>query len=160
MSNNGYDSEGNDIKPSESLPDDSILLLTQDIQRLQADFQNYRRRVDRERLEIQDNTIAKVLLQFLNVLDDIDRAKEHGELEDKGFKAVANQIISATESLGLSKFNNVNVPFDHNIHEALLHEVSADVEERTVVNVLRPGYRFKDKMIRPAQVTVADPISL
>ena len=109
----------------------SELALVEDLQRLQADFQNYRRRVDKERLEIEDSATAKVLLQLLNVLDDIDRAREHREL-DGGFKAVANQLVNATENLGLVKFEDSDVPFDHNIHEALLHGVSADVDETKV----------------------------
>ena len=158
MGNADYGSESLDSSLSEPLVQDPILLLTQDLQRLQADFQNYRRRIEKERLEVEDSTTGKVLLQFLNVLDDIDRAKAHGEL-DGGFKAVANQIVMATENLGLVKFEDSDVPFDHNIHEALLHGVSADVDERKVTKVLRPGYRFKGRTIRPAQVAVSDPIS-
>jgi len=97
-----------------------------------------------------------VVTQFLGALDDIDRAAEHGELSG-GFKAVADQLASTTTKLGLSKFDEVNVEFDPNIHEALMHETSGEVTQTLVTKVLRPGYKFKDRVIRPAQVVVTDP---
>ena len=135
---------------------DPILVLTEDLQRLQADFQNYRRRVDKERIEAEDLATSKLLKHLLPALDDIDRASEHQELTG-GFKAVANQLSKVTVSLGLSKFADVNVAFDPNIHEALLHEKSGNVDETKVTKVLRPGYRFKGTILRPAQVVVSDP---
>jgi len=99
---------------------DPVAALTEDLQRLQADFQNYRKRVDKERSEAGDLITAMVVTQFLGALDDIDRAAEHGELSG-GFKAVADQLASTTTKLGLSKFDEVNVEFDPNIHEALMH---------------------------------------
>lgn len=140
-----------------ALEKDPILVLTQDLQSLQADFQNYRRRVDRERIEAQDVATAKLLKQLLPALDDIDRAKEHEELEG-GFKAVANHLLTMASNLGLQKFNETNVSFDPNVHEAILHEKSPNVNQTEVTKVLRPGYRFKDSVIRPAQVVVSDPI--
>ena len=88
--------------------------------------------------------------------DDIDRAAEHGELSG-GFKAVADQLANTTTKLGLTKFEEINVEFDPNIHEALLHETSGEVAQTLVTKVLRPGYKFKDRVIRPAQVAVTDP---
>jgi molecular chaperone GrpE len=135
---------------------DPVAALTEDLQRLQADFQNYRKRVDKERSEAGDLITAMVVTQFLGALDDIDRAAEHGELSG-GFKAVADQLASTTTKLGLTKFDEVNVEFDPNIHEALMHETSDEVTQTLVTKVLRPGYKFKDRVIRPAQVVVTDP---
>lgn len=135
---------------------DPIAVLTGDLQRLQADFQNYRKRVDKERLESTEVVTSLVLAQFLGALDDIDRAQEHGELTG-GFKAVADQLTSTSEKLGLTKFVDTGVTFDPHIHEALMHETSASVSETQVTKVLRPGYKFKDRVLRPAQVIVTDP---
>jgi len=135
---------------------DPVAALTDDLQRLQADFQNYRKRVDKERSEAGDLITAMVVTQFLGALDDIDRAAEHGELSG-GFKAVADQLANTTTKLGLTKFEEINVEFDPNIHEALLHETSGEVAQTLVTKVLRPGYKFKDRVIRPAQVAVTDP---
>ena len=136
---------------------DPVAALTDDLQRLQADFQNYRKRVDKERSEAGDLITAMVVTQFLGALDDIDRAAEHGELSG-GFKAVADQLANTTTKLGLRKFDEVNIEFDPNIHEALMHETSSDVTQTLVTKVLRPGYKFKERFIRPAQVVVTDPI--
>ena len=136
---------------------DPVAALTDDLQRLQADFQNYRKRVDKERSEAGDLITAMVVTQFLGALDDIDRAADHGELSG-GFKAVADQLASTTTKLGLTKFDEVNIEFDPNIHEALMHETSSDVTQTLVTKVLRPGYKFKERFIRPAQVVVTDPI--
>jgi molecular chaperone GrpE len=135
---------------------DPVTELTLDLQRLQADFSNYRKRVDRERVEAAEVVTAMVVSQFLGALDDIDRASTHGELTG-GFKAVADQIVTATTKLGLAKFEDAPIAFDPNIHEALMHETSNEVSETTVTKVLRPGYKFKERVIRPAQVIVTDP---
>ena len=97
-----------------------------------------------------------MLSEFLPVLDDISRAEEHGELTG-GFKAVADQLQAITTKLGLTKFSDVDVPFDPNIHEALMHATSPDVTETSVTQVLQPGYKFKERVIRPARVAVTDP---
>jgi len=135
---------------------DPVAVLTSDLQRLQADFQNYRKRVDKERIESAEVVTGIVLAQLLGALDDIDRAQEHGELTG-GFKAVADQLINTTTKLGLSKFVDTGVAFDPNIHEALMHETSSSVNETQVTKVLRPGYKFKERVLRPAQVIVTDP---
>ena len=136
---------------------DEVATLTADLQRLQAEYANYRKRVDRDREAAAELTTALVIAQLLPVLDDIDRAAEHGELTG-GFKAVADQLQAITTKLGLVKFAEVNVPFDPMIHEALTHSTSEDVKETTATQVLQPGYKFKDKVIRPARVAVTDPI--
>ena len=135
---------------------DPISVLTSDLQRVQADFQNYRKRVDKERFESTDVVTGLVLAQFLGALDDVDRAQEHGELTG-GFKAVADQLTSTVNKLGLTKFIDTGVVFNPHIHEALMHETSPKVSETLVTKVLRPGYKFKDRILRPAQVIVTDP---
>ena len=141
---------------AEAIVGDPINDLTLDLQRLQADFANYRKRVDRERAEAAEVVTAMVLSQFLGALDDVDRAASHGELTG-GFKAVADALINTTTKLGLAKFETTHVAFDPNIHEALMHETSSEVTETLVTKVLRPGYTFKERVIRPAQVIVTDP---
>ena len=135
---------------------DEVATLTADLQRLQADYSNYRKRVERERAAAHEFSTSLVILELLPVLDDISRAEAHGELTG-GFKAVADQLISITTKLGLTKFEDINVPFDPMIHEALMHNTSTDVTETTATQVLRPGYKFKERVIRTAQVAVTDP---
>ncbi len=135
---------------------DEIKTLTNDLQRLQADYSNYRKRVEREKESAHEFTISLVLTSLLPVLDDIDRAEKHGELTG-GFKAVADQLNSTLQKLGLEKFEDANVPFDPNIHEALVHSTSSEVTETTASEVLQPGYKFKERVIRPARVAVVDP---
>ena len=135
---------------------DPIITLTADLQRLQAEYANYRKRVDRDRSVAAEFSIAAVLAELLPVLDDLDRAAEHGELTG-GFKAVADRITATVERLGLTKFADAPVAFNPEIHEALTHEVSKDVSEPTASKILQPGYKFKERVIRPARVAVTDP---
>jgi molecular chaperone GrpE len=100
--------------------------------------------------------VSSVLIELLPVLDDIERAESHGELTG-GFKAVADQIASATERIGLSKYGTEGDAFDPQIHEALLHDTSADVTKPTATKILQPGYKFKERILRPARVGVTDP---
>jgi len=135
---------------------DEVATLTSDLQRLQAEYANYRKRVDRDRVSTAEFAFASVLLEFLPILDDLDRAAEHGELTG-GFKAVADRIIATVEKLGLTKFAQAPVTFNPEIHEALMHETSKDVTEPTATKILQPGYKFKERVIRPARVAVTDP---
>ena len=135
---------------------DEVAVLTSDLQRVQAEYSNYRKRVDRDRITANEITTAVVLSELLPVLDDISRAEEHGELTG-GFKAVADQLVAITTKLGLSQFSEVNVAFDPNIHEALMHSTSPDVTETLVTQVLQPGFKFKERVMRPARVAVTDP---
>ena len=114
---------------------DPIITLTADLQRLQAEYANYRKRVDRDRSVAAEFSIAAVLAELLPVLDDLDRAAEHGELTG-GFKAVADRITATVERLGLTKFADAPVAFNPEIHEALTHEVSKDVSEPTASKIL------------------------
>ena len=135
---------------------DPVAALTEDLQRLQAEFANYRKRVERDRTLAAEVAISSVLLEFLAVLDDLERAETHNELSG-GFKAVADQIISTTSKLGLEKFGEAPSLFDPNIHDALMHETSEEVKETTVTKILQPGYRYKERVLRPARVVVTDP---
>ena len=137
-------------------PVDPVVALTNDLQRLQAEYQNYRKRVDRDRALTNELAVAAILVELLPVLDDLDRAREHGELEG-GFKSVAEQIERTVEKLGLVKFGEAGSPFDPQIHEALIHLTSADVKEATATQILQLGYKLKDRVLRPARVAVTDP---
>lgn len=129
---------------------------TGDVQRLQAEFQNYRRRVERDRVTVKEIAVANLLAELLPVLDDIGRAREHGELVG-GFKSVADSLDSVTAKMGLQQFGKEGEPFDPQIHEALMHSYAPDVTETTCVAILQPGYRFGERIIRPARVAVAEP---
>ncbi|MGA5203394.1 nucleotide exchange factor GrpE [Streptomyces variegatus] len=129
---------------------------TADLQRLQAEFQNYRRRVERDRIAVKEIAIANLLTELLPVLDDIGRAREHGELVG-GFKSVAESLESTVAKMGLQQFGKEGEPFDPTIHEALMHSYAPDVTETTCVAILQPGYRIGERTIRPARVAVAEP---
>ena len=137
---------------------DLTATLTADLQRLQAEYSNYRKRVERDRAVASEIAIAAVLSELLATLDDIDRAAEHGELTG-GFKSVADQLINTTTKLGLEKYGQDGDAFDPQIHEALMHETSAEVTVPTASKILQPGYKFKDRVLRPARVSVTDPES-
>ena len=131
-------------------------VLTEDLQRLQADYSNYRKRVDRDRAVAHELAVASVLNELLPILDDLDRARTHGELEG-GFKSVAEQIENAVSKIGLVKFGEAGTPFDPQIHEALMHLTSSEVSEVTATEILQKGYKYKERVLRPARVTVTDP---
>lgn len=135
---------------------DPVTALTADLQRLQAEYANYRKRVERDRSLAHELAISSVLIELLPVLDDIERAQSHGELTG-GFKAVADQIEATTERIGLTKYGQEGDLFDPQIHEALLHDTSADVTTSTATKILQPGYKFKERILRPARVGVTDP---
>ncbi|MFF2849533.1 nucleotide exchange factor GrpE [Streptomyces sp. NPDC058001] len=129
---------------------------TADLQRLQAEYQNYRRRVERDRIAVKEIAIANLLTELLPVLDDIGRAREHGELVG-GFKSVAESVETVAGKMGLQQFGKEGEPFDPTIHEALMHSYAPDVTETTCVAILQPGYRIGERTIRPARVAVAEP---
>ncbi|MGW6459988.1 nucleotide exchange factor GrpE [Streptomyces sp. NPDC055078] len=129
---------------------------TADLQRLQAEYQNYRRRVERDRITVKEIATASLLSELLPVLDDIGRARDHGELVG-GFKSVAESLETAVAKMGLQQFGKEGEPFDPTIHEALMHSYAPDVTETTCVAVLQPGYRIGERTIRPARVAVAEP---
>ncbi len=130
---------------------------TADLQRLQAEFLNYKRRVERDRDLVRENAVFAVLSPMLDVLDSIDRAREAGELEG-GFKGVADQLERIVTALGLSKFGEPGDPFDPTHHEALSHVgTDPEVEVVTCKHIAKAGYRIGDRVVRAAQVLVVDP---
>ena len=130
-----------------------------DLQRLQAEFVNYKRRVERDREQLAENARYQVLVPIIDVLDTVDRAREHGDL-DEGFRSVAEQLERVVTSLGLTKFGAPGEPFDPNLHEALSHiGEDPDVEVTTCKVVAKAGYRIGDRVVRAAQVLVVDPVS-
>ena len=145
----------------EDVPKAEALLLeerTRDLQRVQAEYANYRKRVDRDRVALAEAAVGGALIGLLPILDDIDRAREHGDLTG-AFKAVADQLDAVLGKLGLTAFGEPGDPFDPAIHEAVLHDESEDVTEPTATKVLRRGYQHGDRLLRPAMVGVTDPKS-
>ncbi|MDN5771972.1 MAG: nucleotide exchange factor GrpE [Microlunatus sp.] len=129
---------------------------TADLQRLQAEYVNYKRRVDRDRDLARKGGIEAVLKDFMSVLDDIRYAREHDELSG-GFKAVAEQVERISARYGLQGYGAKGDPFDPHIHEALLHSYDEGTDGPTCVEILQPGYRIGDRVLRPARVAVAEP---
>jgi molecular chaperone GrpE len=131
---------------------------TSDLQRLQAEYANYRKRVERDRVTVKEQAVASTLAGLLPALDAIEQAREHGELSG-GFKSVADSLQTALGRLGLVTYGEKGDPFDPKIHEALTSTVSADVAEDTCVEILQPGYKVGERILRPARVAVAAPAS-
>jgi molecular chaperone GrpE len=129
---------------------------TADLQRLTAEYANYRKRVDRDRALVVEQATGNVLAALLPVLDDLDRAREHGDLVGP-FGTVAENLLGALTKFGLTAFGAKGDPFDPNLHEAVAHTLSEQVEEATCVEVMRRGYLLGERLLRPAMVAVADP---
>ena len=131
-----------------------------DLQRLQAEYVNYKKRVDRDRAVARDLGIAQVLEALLPVLDDLHLAREHGDLDGGPFAAIAEKLEHTLSKFGVERFGQVHEAFDPAVHEALMH-VQADLpdtaQSTTVVQVLQPGFRIGERVVRPARVSVADP---
>ena len=142
------------VEPGQEI--DPVATLTSDLQRLQAEYANYRKRVERDRAVAHESAVGAVLTELLALLDDVDRAEQHGELSG-GFKAVADQLNSITSRIGLEKYGTEGEAFDPQIHEALMHEESAAVAVATASKILQPGYKYKERILRPARVAVTDP---
>jgi molecular chaperone GrpE len=148
--------EGELVHPDTTLAAD----LTRDLQRLQAEYVNYKKRVDRDREMHRDLAVCSVVETLLPVLDDIHLARQHGDLEGGPFAAIADKLDATMTKIGVERFGQPGDPFDPNVHEALMHveaELAAGTEVTTVVQVLQPGYRVGERMIRVARVAVADP---
>ena len=129
---------------------------TADLQRIQAEYANYRKRVDRDRTAVRELALANVLTELLPALDAIGQARQHDELSG-GFKSVAESLESAASKLGLVTYGESGEPFDPKIHEALAHSYSPDVTEVTCAEIFQPGYKVGDRILRPARVLVAEP---
>ncbi len=143
-----------DVAPDQVI--DPVTTLTNDLQRLQAEYANYRKRIERDRLVAHEMAIGAVLTELLALLDAVDLAEQHGEVTG-GFKAVSDQLNAITSRIGLEKYGSEGEAFDPQIHEALMHETSADVAVPTATKILQPGYKYKERILRPARVSVTDP---
>ena len=143
-----------EVAPDQTI--DPVAILTSDLQRLQAEYANYRKRIERDRSLAHDMAVGAVLTELLALLDDVDRAEQHGELTG-GFKAIADQLNSITARIGLEKYGTEGEAFDPQIHEALMHDTSADVAVPTATKILQSGYKYKERILRPARVAVTDP---
>ena len=151
------ETEVEDSAGSTAVEKDELAERTADLQRLQAEFLNYKRRVERDRDLVRENAVFAVLSPMLEVLDSIDRAREAGELEG-GFKGVADQLERIVSGLGLSKYGKPGDPFDPTHHEALSHiGTDPDVDVVTCKHIAKAGYRIGDRVVRAAQVLVVDP---
>ncbi|MEU8412279.1 nucleotide exchange factor GrpE [Amycolatopsis japonica] len=149
----------------ESLVDDSVSVATglekelaertADLQRLQAEYANYRKRVDRDREQVVVGAKASVVGDLLPLLDDLERAEQHGDLTG-AFKSVGEKLVGSLQRSGLEAFGTEGEPFDPSVHEAVQHSTSPDVAGPTVTMVMRRGYRFGERVLRPAMVGVTD----
>jgi len=141
------------------LADARVAELTNDLQRVSAEYANYRKRVDRDRVLMNEITTAKVLNDFLPVLDDVALAEKNGDLTGT-FKTVATALRTTVAKLGLEQYGETGEAFDPEVHEALAHrertEADGDAEGQICVEIYQPGYRFKDRVVRPARVVVAE----
>jgi molecular chaperone GrpE len=145
---------------SEAKVADKVAELTADLQRVQADFTNYRKRALRDQQAAADRAKAAVVGQLLGVLDDLDRARKHGDLESGPLKSVADKLMSALAGLGLTAFGEEGEDFDPVLHEAVQHEGDgADGSKPVIGTVMRQGYRLGDQVLRHALVGVIDTIA-
>ncbi|WP_116246401.1 nucleotide exchange factor GrpE [Nocardiopsis sp. FIRDI 009] len=137
--------------------DERVVELTNDIKRIQAEYANYRKRVERDRVAVREVATAQVVSELLPILDDIGRAREHDELTG-GFKAVGESLEAVATKLGLERYAEAGDEFDPNLHEALTLVPAPDVSVQTVIEVFQPGYRIGERILRPARVVVGDPV--
>ncbi|MBO0908524.1 MULTISPECIES: nucleotide exchange factor GrpE [Arthrobacter] len=131
--------------------------LRNDLLRLQAEYVNYRKRVERDRDVAREMAVIGVLNSLMPVLDDIDAARQHGDLAEGPFASIANKLENSLKTYGLGRIDEVGVEFDPNIHEALIQQQSPDVQFDTVTQILRAGYKSNDRVLRAAQVIVSVP---
>lgn len=131
--------------------------LLADLQRLQAEFVNYKARVERDRDVARNNAIAEVLRSLFPALDDLARAEAHGDLEGSPFAAVANKLRAAGDKFGLKQFGEKGEGFNPELHDALVQTPSASVTEATIADVIEPGYQLGERVIRAAKVAVFVP---
>jgi molecular chaperone GrpE len=131
---------------------------TSDLQRLSAEYANYRRRVDRDRSLVVDQAAERFALQLFPIVDDIERARDHGDLTG-AFKVVAERVLGLLDGLGVEPFGVAGDPFDPSLHEAVIHDTSSEVSVPTATTVLRQGFRRGDRVLRTAMVAVTDPES-
>jgi molecular chaperone GrpE len=145
-----------ELEAARAVADERLL----DLQRLQAEFVNYRRRVERDRDVARDAAVSAVLESLLPVLDDIHLARQHGDLEGGPFAAIADKLESTLSRFGLVRYGEPGEAFDPQVHDALVHmeaELAEGTTDTTVVQILQPGYRAGERVLRAARVAVADP---
>ncbi|MGB7447814.1 MAG: nucleotide exchange factor GrpE [Ornithinimicrobium sp.] len=153
----------NQEEPAEAVSSDAQMAAErlEDLRRLQAEFVNYRRRIDRDRAKDRDVTIGETLEALLPVLDDIHSARQHGDVSDGPFAAIVDKLESTLSRQGAELFGASGETFDPAMHEALMHVPDADLPEgtteTTIVQVIQPGFRVGERLVRPARVAVADP---
>lgn len=148
--------EVDEIHPDTTLAAD----LTRDLQRLQAEYVNYKKRVDRDRELHHHVAVSSVVEALLPVLDDVHLARQHGDLEGGPFAAIADKLEAILAKFGVERFGQPGDAFDPTVHEALMHieaELAEGTEVTTVVQVLQPGYKMGERLVRAARVAVADP---
>ncbi|KLO27520.1 heat shock protein GrpE [Mycolicibacter heraklionensis] len=143
-------------EPAADAQADQVAELTADLQRVQADFANYRKRALRDQQGVADRAKAAVVTELLGILDDLDRARSHGDLESGPLKAVADKLTGALTGMGLSSFGAEGDEFDPSLHEAVQHE--GDGTHSVIGTVLRQGYKLGDQVLRHAMVGVVDTI--
>jgi molecular chaperone GrpE len=129
---------------------------TEDLQRVTAEYANYRRRVDRDRTLVADQAAERFALQMFPIVDDIERARDHGDLTG-AFKVVADRVLGLLEGLGVEAFGVAGDAFDPALHEAVIHDTSSEVDVPTATTVLRQGFRRGDRILRTAMVGVTEP---
>ena len=142
----------------ESADADKVAELTADLQRVQADFANYRKRALRDQELAGERAKAVVVGQLLPVIDDLDRARSHGDLEDGPMKSVADKLAAALNGLGLVEFGTEGEAFDPSLHEAVQHE--GDGSDPVLGHVMRKGYKLGEFVLRPAMVGVVDAVEV
>lgn len=135
---------------------DQVAELTADLQRVQADFANYRKRALRDQQGVADRAKAAVVTELLGILDDLDRARSHGDLESGPLKAFADKLTGVLTGLGLAAFGAEGEEFDPLLHEAVQHE--GDGTHSVIGTVLRQGYKLGDQVLRHAMVGVVDTV--
>lgn len=140
-----------------SAPKDKEAELLADLQRLQAEFVNYKNRVERDRDVSRNSAIAEVIRAFLPALDDLTRAENHGDLEGTAFAAVVTKLRNAGDKFGLKTFGTKGDKFDPELHNALVQTPNAEVTETVIADVVEPGFMLGDRLLRPAMVAVFIP---
>ncbi|MBB4855205.1 molecular chaperone GrpE [Mycobacteroides chelonae] len=150
----GASAPGAAASEGDSDADAKVAELTADLQRAHADFANYRKRVERDRQVVIDSAKASVVAQLLGVLDDLERAREHGDLESGPLRSVSDKLTAALEGLGLATFGTEGDDFDPSLHEAVQHD--GQDGHPVLAAVLRKGYKMGDRVLRTAMVVVTD----
>lgn len=169
------EAEGPDVETSDAdaLTDDDLARLLEgaesgkeydlaserlaDLQRLQAEYANYRKRVERDRAVARELAIAEVLTALLPALDDLALAEAHGDLVEGPMALIAQKLKAGFDRFGIVAIGEKGEPFDPNLHEALMQQPSAEVTVATITDVLQSGYQLGDRLIRAAKVAVAMP---